>query len=97
LAGDSDNEGESVVRDNEKMARLPQSGPRVWAEANPEHLRVDDGVADRMDRFKALGNGQVPAVAALAWNLLKPTCPSPRQVQGEGQGKVRLSLFTSKA
>lgn len=29
-----------------------------------------DGVADRVDRLEAIGNGQVPAVAALAWNTL---------------------------
>jgi hypothetical protein len=28
-------------------------------------------VAARMDRLKAIGNGQVPLVAATAWNLLK--------------------------
>jgi hypothetical protein len=28
-------------------------------------------VAHRMDRLKAIGNGQVPAVAALAWTILK--------------------------
>jgi hypothetical protein len=27
-------------------------------------------VAARVDRNKALGNGQVPQVAAVAWNLL---------------------------
>ena len=32
--------------------------------------RLADGVANRMDRLQALGNGQVPAVVALAWNLL---------------------------
>jgi DNA (cytosine-5)-methyltransferase 1 len=31
---------------------------------------VADGMAARMDRLKAIGNGQVPAVAALAWRLL---------------------------
>lgn len=31
---------------------------------------VDDGVANRMDRIKATGNGQVPAVARLAWRTL---------------------------
>lgn len=31
---------------------------------------VDDGLAHRVDRIKATGNGQVPAVAALAWEML---------------------------
>ena len=35
-----------------------------------EFLRGDDGVAARVDRLKAIGNGQVPAVAATAWKLL---------------------------
>ena len=33
-------------------------------------LRNNDGLANGMDRFKAIGNGQVPAVAALAWRIL---------------------------
>lgn len=33
--------------------------------------RVADGVANRVDRLKAIGNGQVPLVAATAFNLLK--------------------------
>jgi DNA (cytosine-5)-methyltransferase 1 len=32
--------------------------------------RVAHGVADRVDRLRALGNGQVPIVAATAWRLL---------------------------
>lgn len=32
--------------------------------------RKGDAVAGCMDRFKAIGNGQVPAVAALAWRIL---------------------------
>ena len=36
----------------------------------PEPLRVADGVAARVDRLKSLGNGQVPQVAAVAWQLL---------------------------
>jgi len=34
--------------------------------------RMVDGVASRMDRGYAIGNGQVPAVAALAWRTLTP-------------------------
>ncbi len=37
----------------------------------PRLDRVANGVAYRMDRLKAIGNGQVPAVAATAFNLLK--------------------------
>lgn len=32
--------------------------------------RMAHGVACRVDRIKAIGNGQVPAVAALAWEIL---------------------------
>jgi DNA (cytosine-5)-methyltransferase 1 len=41
-----------------------------WWSAEPRLGRVAHGVATRMDRLKALGNGQVPAVAAAAWRLL---------------------------
>jgi DNA (cytosine-5)-methyltransferase 1 len=33
--------------------------------------RVATGVEKRIDRLKAIGNGQVPAVAAAAWEMLK--------------------------
>jgi DNA (cytosine-5)-methyltransferase 1 len=33
--------------------------------------RMANGVAARVDRLRCIGNGQVPAVAALAWNTLK--------------------------
>jgi DNA (cytosine-5)-methyltransferase 1 len=32
--------------------------------------RVADGVAARVDRLKAIGNGQVSRVASTAWRLL---------------------------
>lgn len=41
----------------------------VWS-AKPDQSRVVDGVANRVDRLKAIGNGQVPAVAATAWRIL---------------------------
>ena len=40
-------------------------------EAEPNMVRVADGVAGRVDRVRCLGNGQVPAVAALAWRVLR--------------------------
>ncbi|CAK0771057.1 DNA (cytosine-5)-methyltransferase 1 [Gammaproteobacteria bacterium] len=41
-----------------------------WWNAEPDVGRVAHGVAFRVDRLRCLGNGQVPAVAALAWRLL---------------------------
>jgi DNA (cytosine-5)-methyltransferase 1 len=40
--------------------------------AEPGMGRVADGVANRVDRIKALGNGQVPRVVATAWEVLTP-------------------------
>lgn len=47
-----------------------QSGGGDWWSTEPRLDRVAYGVADRVDRLKAVGNGQVPAVAALAWKML---------------------------
>jgi len=35
--------------------------------------RVANGIKSRVDRLKAIGNGQVPSVAALAWRILSET------------------------
>ncbi len=51
-------------------AAIGESGCSDWWQTEPKLGRVADGVAYRVDRLKALGNGQVPAVAALAWRLL---------------------------
>jgi len=41
-----------------------------WWEVEPNVGRVAHGVAARVDRLKAIGNGQVPEVARRAWELL---------------------------
>jgi DNA (cytosine-5)-methyltransferase 1 len=41
-----------------------------WWEVEPNVGRVADGVAARVDRLKAIGNGQVPLCAATAWRIL---------------------------
>jgi len=43
--------------------------PDFWA-TEPNVGRVADGVAARVDRLKAIGNGQVPLCAATAWRIL---------------------------
>ena len=45
--------------------------PRAsWWFTEPDVGRVAHGVAARVDRLKAIGNGQVPQCAALAWRTL---------------------------
>lgn len=46
-----------------------------WWHSEPDMDRVAHGVAARVDRLRCLGNGQVPAVAALAWRTLNPLTP----------------------
>lgn len=43
-----------------------------WWKSEPDVGRVVDGLAFRVDRIKALGNGQVSSVVKLAWDTLKP-------------------------
>ena len=45
-------------------------GSSQWWKVEPPLDRVADGMADRVDRLKAIGNGQVPLCAATAWRLL---------------------------
>jgi DNA (cytosine-5)-methyltransferase 1 len=45
-------------------------GSREWWSVEPAVGRVAHGVAHRVDRLKAIGNGQVPSCAAAAWRLL---------------------------
>ena len=45
------------------------STPDFWS-VEPNVGRVADGLAFRVDRLKAIGNGQVPLCAATAWKLL---------------------------
>ena len=42
-----------------------------WWGFEPRMGRVADGVAHRVDRLRALGNGQVPLVAAVAFKVLR--------------------------
>lgn len=54
---------------NAKAPFMPQLYSGVW-QTIPDDLRTLDGVAHRMDRLKAIGNGQVPIVAAMAFLTL---------------------------
>mgnify|MGYP006291738799 CR=1 FL=1 len=61
---------EEMAKTSKFLADHEPSRPnyRRWIEPNVG--RLAHGVAHRVDRLKATGNGQVPAVAALAWKIL---------------------------
>ena len=73
VARDADRESEPAQPSDAKVGRLSPMAEDIWPDWRiPETVRVcvADGLAHRMDRLRALGNGQVPAVAALAWRML---------------------------
>jgi DNA (cytosine-5)-methyltransferase 1 len=61
-------EQRSAITDGEEYETAKRGG---WWAAEPDVGRMAHGVAARVDRLRCLGNGQVPRVAALAWNLLR--------------------------
>ena len=63
---------ESSSYDRETISLRSSKGgrPTYWA-SEPRLDRVANGVAHRVDRLKAIGNGQVPAVVELAWKTLR--------------------------
>jgi hypothetical protein len=71
LAADADNASESTVAIDVEVASVPEI-ERIdpWEEGPHRVLGMDDGAAHRMDRARAVGNGQVPIVAATAWSAL---------------------------
>lgn len=65
-----DHEGKPVRHINAKTPLLPKIDCGLWWEAKPRISRMDDGVANRVHRFKVTGNGQVPLQAAAAYLML---------------------------
>ena len=61
---------ERAKRSEQERANISQPS---WWSPEPNVGRVADGVAARMDRLKAIGNGQVSIVAATAWKILTGT------------------------
>jgi DNA (cytosine-5)-methyltransferase 1 len=67
LAWDIGQEEWPVTRNGSFGSLRPDGG---WWAAEPRMGRMAHGVAARSNRLKALGNGQVPQCAALAWRIL---------------------------
>jgi len=61
-------------QDCKEWTHSPDTAVCEWCGNSNTHKPGLDGLvngsASRMDRFEAIGNGQVPAVAALAWEIL---------------------------
>lgn len=70
LVAHADRKGQSRRAEHAEVAGLCDLAGLAWWKDEPGDLGVHDGLADRMDRLRALGNGQVPAVAAAAWRIL---------------------------
>ena len=56
--------------------RSGYGGYSGWWSVEPAVGRVAYGVANRVDRIKTIGNGQVPGVAVLAWEILTADIPA---------------------
>jgi DNA (cytosine-5)-methyltransferase 1 len=56
-----------AVADGEEYEAAERGG---WWAAEPGMGRMAHGVANRVDRLRCIGNGQVPAVVELAWKIL---------------------------
>ena len=74
---DTENQGDvwrewelGFTQQEHDSGRGSTDGSRQWWSVEPNVGRVAHGVAARVDRLKAIGNGQVPLCAATAWRIL---------------------------
>lgn len=66
---DADPKGEPRCAEHAQVAGVCCLAGLRWDDPRCA-LGSDDGLADRMDRLRALGNGQVPQVAAAVWEAM---------------------------
>lgn len=69
LCAYTDGGGELLRTVNAEASELQGICEGLW-QTDPRDTRMADGLADRMDRIVASGNGQVAIVAAAAWGIL---------------------------
>jgi len=87
--GYADDESQPVRAVDAEVAGMPAADGGLWWSADPRGVRMDDGLADRMDRWRMIGNGQVPLQAAAAWIALGG--PLDAAVVGETAGEGERS------
>lgn len=76
------NNGIQTKEQEDDCSKAESCGNGTESEGNgskPVMGRVAHGVADRTHRLKAIGNGQVPIVVALAWEILMGGGPEPEE------------------
>jgi DNA (cytosine-5)-methyltransferase 1 len=61
---------QSILEEQSRRSCNEFGASQHWWKIEPNVGRVVDGLADRVDRLKAIGNGQVPLCAATAWRIL---------------------------
>ncbi|MGF6764018.1 DNA (cytosine-5)-methyltransferase 1 [Paraburkholderia sp. GAS33] len=69
LFAHADDDRELRLQVDAEVAQLSRVRPGVW-DAYPDESRMADGLANRMERLEATGDGQVPIVAAAAFRIL---------------------------
>ena len=73
VAADANGNGELRLPVHvQAVARASTDAPLDWWAHDRDAHRVSHGMASRMVRLSALGNGVVPVVEAAAWCLLRP-------------------------
>jgi DNA (cytosine-5)-methyltransferase 1 len=74
VAGSHEEHGEEGLGDFERKAKIlcgdRSQCPDFWLQAPSKCFGVEHGMDSYLDQVGAIGNGQVPAVAALAWRTL---------------------------
>ena len=70
MANSNCSQCEGNKRTKRSIAKYADFSGTSWWNFEPNVGRVVDGVAARVDRLKAIGNGQVPLCAATAWRIL---------------------------
>jgi DNA (cytosine-5)-methyltransferase 1 len=86
--------GELLRSIDAKMAELPEFHRGIW-ESPPDGSRILDGVSNRMERFEATGDGQVPVVAAAAWRLMTLKAGTAPSVETKTQDQPRPATSQS--
>jgi len=74
IAGTHEEYGETrmgyIESEVEVLREIGKQCPSFWLQAPPVSFGVEYGLDSYMDQVAAIGNGQIPAVAAKAWHVL---------------------------